>query len=538
MTGSTRGFATWTWGFLFLGWFIFYLFTAPAVHVEADDAYLYAYQVEQDSLTGLLHPYHPLYLPLMRGLFEVGKSIGVADRSFELMTAVGAALAAAAVVLFSLILWKRLGVSKKPSIAIGGLLGFSYGFWRYAAEAEVYALALLLVLGLVWWIFGERWSVSHAAWGGVIALLAVLGHVLNIIPALVSAPLYLALRHGKKHVLAYLTVFLLASVPVAYAIGRVARVEYPNYATIQWPNDGHGKDPEIRELPIGAAALGHAVVSGGFLFVFPGYRDWISKRFPNQRLEGEKLVGARAWPHTGIAGSITLIIAVIAFGWTLCRGLAGVLPPISDPVALSTLSWLALYVAVIAYTGNLEQPEAWLLVLVPFWVLFAKLVYVGAEFRGNAVLLVFLPCALLLHNSVGGMTMLKNPESDRHRLKARWLLEHARETDVILTSESAGFTRYLKYYSDAEVVSLQQLSTSEVATIQEESVRSADRVFVTGEIVRQPSLLARSPEPWMGGSGSVVRRFRDATRLVHRGAWDGVFLLEDERRFSDSGSRE
>ena len=57
MTGSSRRFATWTWGFLFLGWFIFYIFTAPVVHVEADDAYLYGYQVEQDSLTGLLHPY-------------------------------------------------------------------------------------------------------------------------------------------------------------------------------------------------------------------------------------------------------------------------------------------------------------------------------------------------------------------------------------------------------------------------------------------------------------------------------------------------
>lgn len=525
LTRSTRRRSIWIWGSLVLGWFVFYWLSAPAVHVEADDAYLYADQVEAAPFAELVHPYHPLYLPLMRALFLVGESIGRVERSFELMILVGAAMSAAAVVLFSLLLWKRIGVQKWPAIVTGGLLGFSYGFWRYAAEVEVYALAFLSVLGLVWWTFERQSSLWRTAIGGLFGLLAVLGHLINLIPAVVSIPLYLALRNGKKHAVVYLAVFGLAFLPSAAAIWSMARVEYPQYANTHLATGEEAAGLDQKEIFATTAVLGHVVANGNFLFVFPEYRAWVSERFPGQRLEGEKLVGARAWPLTGTVGSITLIIAVIAFGWTVYRGVR-VLPALSDPVVLATLSWLGLYLGAMAYTGNLEQPESWLLALVPFWVLFARLVYVGLQFRGNALLLLFLPGALLLHNSIGGMAMLKNPESDRHRLKARWLLENAGEKDVILTSESAGFTRYLVYYSDAEVVSLQQLSASEVEKIQEESMRSADRVFLTGEVVHPPSWMQRSAEPWMSESGSALERFRDATRQVHQDDWGGVFLLK------------
>ncbi len=516
----------WPWSALLLGWFLFYWLTAPVVHVEADDAYEYAYHVEDSSFFFLVHPYHPLYLLLMRVLFVSGRSIGLLDRSFDFMLVLGAALAAAAVVLFSLILWRRMGIPRPRAIVVGGLLGFSYGFWRYAAEAETYALGSLLALGLVWWMFAQQISIKRAALGGVLGLLAMFGHVLNVIPALVSAPLYLALQHGKKHVMVYLAVFLLSCVPAVYAIGTLAQVAYPYYVTIELPERSSGMDLQRSDIVNAAMVFGHVVVTGNFLFAFPKFHAWLGERYPRRRVEGEQLLGVRAGRRTGIFGSVTLLMVTIAFGWTLGRGVSRGLPGVSDPIVLASLVWLVLYVATIWYMDNLEQPEAWLLALVPFWLLFARLVHVGPRIGTRMLFVCVLPVALLLHNGIGGMAMLRDSESDRHRLKAGWLLEHASEEDMILTSESAGFFRYLRYYSSADVVSLHLRNAVEVVEIYDEAIRHQGRVFVTGEVVEPPDFMQRAPEAWMSDSGGVVEQFQGSTRQVHRDDWGGVYLLE------------
>ncbi len=514
-----------TWVTLLCGWFLFYWLTAPTVHVEADDAYQYAYDVEAASFSQLLHPYHPLYLVLMRVLFVIGKSIGLVDRSFPLMLVAGAALAAGAVTVFSLVLWKHLGVPKRSAIVAGGVLGFSYGFWRYAAEAETYALASLLALGLVWLTLGQSISTRRAAFGGLLGVLAVLSHVLNVIPALVSAPLYMALRTGRKQVVAYLTVFVFACLPVGYGVWSAARVEYPHYTATQSVAGEIVPSLGTKDISIATVVLGHVVASGNFLFVFPAYRSWISEEFPAQRLEGEKLIGLRAWPPTGVVGFVTVLIAVVAFAWTLWMAGVRRSREFRGSFVLAMLSWLALYLATISYLGTLEQPEAWLLALVPFWLLFGWYAYHELPLERNVMLIVFLPAALLVHNAIGGMAMLKSPESDRHRLKAEWLLENAGEKDVILTTESSGFSRYLRYYSMAEIVPLRHRTEVEVTQLYDTVRRAPGRVFVTGEVVDPPIFIQRSPEPWM--SDSVIELLRRSTKRVHDDAWGGVFLVRD-----------
>jgi hypothetical protein len=525
MSDSSSG-RTWPWGALFFGWFVFYWLTAPAVHIEADDAYEYAHSVEAASFYHLVHPYHPLYLVLMRAVFVLGRSMGLVDRSFDTMLVLGAGLAAAAVVLFSLVLWQRIGISRARAFVAGGLLGFSYGFWRYAAEAETYALGSLLVLVLVWGTFAQRISIRRAALGGVLGLLAMFGHVLNVIPALVSAPLYLALRYGKKHAMVYLAVFLLSCVPAVYAIGTLAQVAYPHYATTQLPERQSGLDLQRSDAVNATMVFGHVVATGNFLFSFPEFRAWLGERYPKRRVEGEQLLGIRAGPRTGVLGSVTLLMAMIAFGWTLGRGVFRGRPSVSDPIVLTTLVWLTLYAVTIWYMDNLEQPEAWLLALVPFWLLFVRLVHVESRLGTGILFVCVLPAALLLHNTIGGMAMLNDSASDRHQLKASWLLENADEKDIILTSESAGFSRYLRYYSSADVVSLHLLGAAEVVEIYDEAVRHHGRVFVTGEVVQPPGFMQRAPEAWMSDSGGVIGRFQASTRQVHRDDWGGVYLLE------------
>lgn len=130
---------------------------------------------------------------------------------------------------------------------------------------------------------------------------------------------------------------------------------------------------------------------------------------------------------------------------------------------LTTLVCLTLYAVTIWYVDNLEQPEVWLLALVPFWLLFVRLVHVESRLGAGIIFVCVLPAALLLHNGIGGMAMLNHPE---------W------------------------------------------------------RVFVTGEVVQPPEFVRRAPEAWMSDSVGVVARFRNSKRRVHHDDWGGAYLLE------------
>jgi hypothetical protein len=146
----------------------------------------------------------------------------------------------------------------------------------------------------------------------------------------------------------------------------LAQVEYPGEMTLERP--GHRQIMRVRpkDLLDGTLVFGHVMATGNFLFASPQFRAWISEQFPSRRLEGEKLLGARAPSYRGKLGSVTLLIVIIAFGGTLYGGITRGLPRFFDPALLANLLWLVSYVAVIAYVGDLDQPEAWLFALVPF----------------------------------------------------------------------------------------------------------------------------------------------------------------------------
>ena len=176
---------------------VVYAVTAPRNRTEAEDAYDYAWSVERDGGHAVLHPHHLAYVPAMQGLHAVVRAVAGPVRAHPVMAAVSAGCAGAAVVLLAALLAGPVGVGRGRAWAAAAGLAACYGFWRYAAEAEICAPMLALVLG-AWGLAAgaRRWQgwVLSGALGGA----AVLVHVFASLPVLAAVPLWLWLRRGPR----------------------------------------------------------------------------------------------------------------------------------------------------------------------------------------------------------------------------------------------------------------------------------------------------------------------------------------------------
>ncbi len=138
-----------------------YLLLLPGNRSETDDGFGYAYQVRTVPWDWHVDPQHALLIPL-------GKLIsGFAD-PYAALVGLSLVLGVMSIALF---FWTLLSLGYSQAWALIGaaLLGASYGFSRYAVEAETYTLgtatALLLLLGTV-----RRWRLPLVIALGALAL--------------------------------------------------------------------------------------------------------------------------------------------------------------------------------------------------------------------------------------------------------------------------------------------------------------------------------------------------------------------------------
>ncbi len=336
---------------------VVYAVLAPRNRTEAEDAYDYAWSVEHGSGRALLHPHHMAYLPLMQGVYAAARAVAGPVRAHPVMAAVSAGCAGAAVVLLAVLLAGPLGADRRRAWAAAAGLASSYGFWRYAAEAEVYAPVLALALG-AWVVAGNarRWTgwVLSGALGGA----SVLVHVFAAIPAMVAVPLWLGMRRGPRAALIHggcaavlaAAVYACAELSPLQDAGASAAGPTDSHTLqgVQRPADGEparASPPSVRvigDLPPGdllrreggvssasfvRAGVGFAqsLVSGNFLFAQPRFAGAMRARYPARMLDEEIFMGraARPWMRVVPWGTLAgLFVAALAWIGAVARGAA------------------------------------------------------------------------------------------------------------------------------------------------------------------------------------------------------------------------
>lgn len=490
-----------------------YVATWPVNRVEAEDGFVYA-QYAEDGAEGL-NPRHLLYQPLVRGTYLVVHAVVPAVRAHGVMTVISLISSVLTMCLVAWVLREMLGRALAVTLAATATLGVSYGFWRYATEADAYALANLLAVAV--FVLAFRWTDGKGLTAAaILGALTVLVHIGTALGVLAAIPLGLVRRVGFRRAVQY-GVTVTAIIVVTGAIAMVVTGSTLDALEETAPYSGP------LTFVAGAAGIAVTVVSGNFIFAYERVSEQLNTALSASSFVEEVYLGrhAGAFVRVGSLLTVLLVVGVVLYGliaWFRYRDRADAVP---RDIATTIVVWL-IGLTVIGVAGSGGNPEGWLFILPPAALALA-LWPLPALRRGAPALLVLLPVALLLHNFVGGMAMLQSPEGDYNRASSVWLLEHAGPEDVVVLAGDYDFTGYVQYHSDATVYAANEFTAAEL----EAFAREADGdVYVTAEVVEPtPFTFALGPD-----SQAEMAQFADDVaddlEVVHRSETGGpVYLL-------------
>ncbi|HEY5653424.1 MAG TPA: hypothetical protein VIR63_03530 [Pontiella sp.] len=425
---------------------IFYL-TTPSNHSEAEDVYDFALKVEQGSFSDQVGINRLLALPVFSSVYKMAQAVGYSGRAFPFMIFINRLLAVACLALFYQL---ALAVRGRYSAELATLLmAFSYGFWRYANEAETYMLAGVVLLSSWCLVLKNRWVL-----GAIVSGVGVLVHLLNLVPLLLVIPLFYLLRKepgkaffhgGLSGVVVVLGYGICAN---GIVLGELGAQHHPL-------EGGIGVSNLVRAV----IAFGQTMVSGNFLFGFQRFQEMLSGLFPSRMLAEEFYMASKMPRWIPLCGIISLITVFVTGAWICgkaifeCGGVTlnsktskdepAARASGSNPFILSCLVWFILYAVAVIRT-EAGSPELWVLALIPFWLIVVPLL----KTRMAGVMVG----ALFFHNLVGGLIPVYSQEGDYHVAKGRWLVENAAANDAILIDYEPIMIFYLDYFTKAEIL--------------------------------------------------------------------------------------
>ena len=420
---------------------IIFSITAPQNHSEAEDVYDFAHQVEQGTFSDQAGVNRVLALPVFGVAYRGAQTLGYSGRAFPFMIGMNRLLAVASIILF----WQLLGgaAASKPERSQGSLLpvalalAFSYGFWRYANEAETYALAGIFILGA--WCLARKGKTIGCI--GVSAL-GILVHLLNLIPLLLIIPLFYLLSKNWKKALLHG-----GATGVLVLLGYWICSPWLDFHELGAQHHAAEGALSIKNTLRGGMALGQNVVGANFLFGFESVRAALSNLFPSRMLDEEFFMASKMAGWIPVVSIFTLLAcgvgAVVAGVRGVASWRAGKKEPVT-PLLMSLWVWLLLYAVAVIRT-EAGSPELWILALIPLWMLLAPLL--RGTMGWTLVVLLF------AHNLIGGLMPVLSAQSDYHVEKGTWLVEHATADDLVLTSYEPIMIFYLNYFCAAQLVS-------------------------------------------------------------------------------------
>lgn len=158
------------------------VYLGTLTHVHTFDALSYILDVSRKPWQQLFHPHHLAYGPF--GALMVSISQTDPARALQWANAIAGSLGSALLCAIVYRRWQRVDVAVLAALSCA----FSYAYWYYAVEVEVYTLATLCIIAVMWCVMDPAPARGRWRLGLAVALAgAVLFHQTN---ALMAIPLF------------------------------------------------------------------------------------------------------------------------------------------------------------------------------------------------------------------------------------------------------------------------------------------------------------------------------------------------------------
>ena len=524
--------ARWQWRTVLPTWvalFTFYLLLSAGNLSETDDVYSFAWRAKHFPLDYISDPRLMLYHISMRLLYLGATAAGGDISALLLMQVFAVCCAALTLPLLHRILCLDFQLPA-PVAATGALLlGLSYGFWRYAAEADVYIPAILLCLLVFHGLLQARQQDgyrNYLGWG-LLAGGAVLFYQPSMIPLFLAFPLLLLSRKRLPALLLYGTAgaaVIVSGYLAGYLVYWSGPLDLSGFMAFLSQRSHEFMVPplSLRTVLVSVVrsgfALSHDLLSANWLFGFDSVAHWINRAFSHNVIDEEVFLARQA------GGLIYLPLIILpALAWVVVRLLLVTWPQLKTPwrgwsfpasgsfkmlwddgyrPVLTVVAWLLLNGAVI---GRLNPAgiEAWIMVLPPLVILCAVLVLSRVMACNKGIWVAAMLALMFMHNLAGGIGLVMVPDHEYDRVKGRWLIEHADPHDLLIVTDNAGLAESLRYLSQAKVALVRSYEAGSISQGLLAGSPGQIRAYTFGRDFTGDSVAELVRQSWQAG-GRVV----------------------------------
>lgn len=520
----------------------FYTVTRPLNHSESYDSINYGLFAENYPLGAAPDSRNILFQIVNRIVYVASQALGFNIRAIDLICGISITTGSMSLILFARLMKNGFGVSSFAAWCGAAFIGFSYGFWRYSAGAEVYSPSIFLVLCSLTFVFrylnssGKSWFSLLMA--GAVAGLAILFYQPTVIPLLVVGVLFCwPIRIGALFLYSTTTALVLLVGLVSSYFGMHGVIPSANglveYVTSRNMEFRPPQPTHIAAIKA-VLAFGHDVLSAHWTRTIIPVREVLDPYIPGCVYNFNVVVFAgKGIENLTAVAAILFVPIVILFGrlnwlaarkWSFSWG---------NTRTVFLLGWWA---AMILVVGGLDPGsfEAWIPALVPFTGLLTVFVFEECCKQQKKKSLVVFLVLMMSYNFFGGVLIWRNTQGDYFFHKTAWVREQLTEGDTVLLNEfDYRMVDYLSYYSKARIV---HLTDSNLVTIARSTpgihLKPLDE-FLTSDITATNRLFVFDdvlcPCPEIKQCRDGQKKFDSAVKLAKK--LDGNTVLINTGRF-------
>lgn len=496
---------------------------------EAEDAFEYALIIsEGEQHPRFFHKHHLLYGQFICMAHACFSKIGLELSIMEVMRIMSAASSTGTLFFFALFCYRRYHLSPLSTFFATLFLGSCYGFWRYAAEAEIPLIASFL--GITSFYYSSELNNKKRFFlvGVISSICAVSIHVMNLVVVFLAIPVfYLTTRQYKK---------------IFIHTGTSAFAVFLLYYFIQIK---HSLYPQSNELSLYVGyesyvkawvALLQCIISCDFVLGLSSARDFLMQLFPNRMFLEEFFYGERL-PSKHIIISVFTFLFFIIFtsasiifsiktwhGRLLLKNSAylGSVKPSVISASIYFISYVILLLLI--EPGN---PELWVMGLIPFALLIGCLVLYPLMLD-NKLWVPFMALIILSIHNGSAIRLLSNGALDYQKMKAQPVLALADEGDLVISASNPVFERYLRYHSSGDIIYLFHEKSHELTLNDLHKIKG--EVYFLGDVFDVPSSLkVRFPEKVLMIEKFAKKMSSEVVQVVDD-SFGGIYTLKEEHQ--------
>ncbi|MCW3465413.1 DUF2723 domain-containing protein [Chitinophaga nivalis] len=427
----------------------------------------------------LFEPRYLLFLPFAKSVYLLVQHLGFMQAdAYLVMCNISSVCATVTLLVFYRFQRRVLLLTVANSIWGCLLLLFSYSFWRYAVEAEVYSLSNLLcivVLYLVMRTVQQPRRLLKAVLAGSLGGLAVLLYKPNAIPLFFCFPFIFLFSRQWKPFLLYGFTGAITVVGIFYIVYTGFGITTPGFLPYMLSGATYTEGSPLMSLFV----LGSDVVATNFLYGIPVIRTFIQQHFPAHVIAEEIFAAARngGWNYAALGTVIALAGSIL---WALIRYRKSISRNRLLPVQILLLAWVVIYAAMLLVLDP-TSPEPWMMLVMPLILLLAF----GAQrmfYGGRPKVLWLIVVLLFLHNWIGGYRIIASKEGDYMAYSTGWLKTNTQPEDLVLSLGAGTTLAYIAYYTQARIGAPEQ-AFNRCLVLMDKTIRQGHKIYFTDDMV-------------------------------------------------------